>query len=99
MLQRPSLLLNPWTTSETNTKEVKLSEGDGWVGAPPASAAPEGRMEKLKAYGGSADSSYRKGFVCFDFLPESEAVFANLRPGKNGMVEVAFGGCDGRAFH
>ncbi|MBR4172191.1 MAG: hypothetical protein IKR48_11125 [Kiritimatiellae bacterium] len=89
MLQRPSLLLNPWTTSETNTKEVKLSEGDGWVGAPPASAAPEERMEKLKAYGGSADSSYRKGFVCFDFLPESEAVFANLRPGKNGMVEVA----------
>ena len=38
--------------------------------------------------GGNFGDVLRKGFACFDFMPEPEAVFANLRPGKDGIVEV-----------
>ena len=87
MLQRPSLLLNPWTTSETDTKEIKHSEGEGWDALPPQSAAAAEAMEDMRR-GGNFGDVLRKGFACFDFMPEPEAVFANLRPGKDGVVEV-----------
>ena len=87
MLQRPSLLLNPWTTSETKTNEIKLSDGDGWVGAPPESAGKAEAQSAMMAFGNFGDAA-RNGFACFDFMPAPEAVFANLRPGKNGVVEV-----------
>ncbi len=88
MLQRPSLLLNPWTTSETDTKDLKLSDGDKWEGVT-AETAEAADMEVGpfggRGFGGSAS---RRGFACFDFMSEPEAVFANLRPGKDGVVEV-----------
>ena len=86
MLQRPSLILNPWTTSETETKEVKLSDGDVWEAPTPQSAGMSNATESRR--GGNFGEAVRKGFACFDFMPESEVVFANLRPGKNGIVEV-----------
>jgi len=87
MLQRPSLILNPWTTSETNTKEMKFSNGEVWDAPPPQSAGMSDTMANRHGNGNFGDV-LRKGFACFDFMPEPEAVFANLRPGKDGIVEV-----------
>ena len=89
MLQRPSLLLNPWTTSETDTKEMKLSEGETWEtdsSAGVATSVPfDAEPRALSAYGGRVKTDNK---VCFDFMPAPEAVFANLRLGKDGVVEV-----------
>ena len=89
MLQRPSLLLNPWTTNETDTKEVRLSEGAGWAGEPPESAmSPETLATSSRGGGSYGGVAAQSGFACFDFMPRPSAVFANLRPGKDGLLEV-----------
>ena len=87
MLQRPSLILNPWTTSETDTKEMKFSNGEDWNAPPPESAGMSDTLAD-RSRGGNFGDVLRKGFACFDFMPEPEAVFANLKPGKDGIVEV-----------
>ena len=87
MLQRPSLILNPWTTSETDTKEMKFSNGEDWNAPPPQSAGMSDTLADRRR-GGNFGDVRRKGFACFDFMPEPEAVFANLKPGKDGIVEV-----------
>ena len=86
MLQRPSLLLNPWTTSETDTREVRLSDGRGWDEAEVQECAA---AEPVARGGGAAGGSvHTASFVCRDFLPASGAVFANLRPDAEGRVSV-----------
>ena len=87
MLERPSLLLNPWTTSETDTKELKHSDGDGWA------AGEDAECMELKSLSAGCPGSVRcasRGGSCFcrDFLPGPGAVFANLRPGADGVAEV-----------
>ena len=83
MLQRPSLLLNPWTTSETDTDEVRLSDGGEWDAAP-GLASMVGSRSPCRI----CASSKGAAFVCRDFLPDSAAVFANLRPDEKGLVSV-----------
>ena len=87
MLQRPSLLLNPWTTSETDTKDLKFSDGDKWESVAAECAEAPGILAQSRG-GGAYGDVVRSGFACFDFIPAPAAVFANLRPGKDGVVEV-----------
>ena len=87
MLQLPSLVLSPWTTTETDTKEVNLGDGDGWAEAEPPESAAMDRIQRCG--GGCGDLAGRMApYVCRDFLPDPMAVFPNLRPGKDGVVEV-----------
>lgn len=86
MLQRPSLILNPWTTSETDTKEIRLSDGNGWDEAPPPECAAAESLARSGGFGG--DSILASPFVCRDFLPAPAAVFANLKPDREGRVSV-----------
>jgi len=87
MLQRPSLLLNPWSVSETDTDEQKIRDGDGW-GDAEAPERAKGMLAGARRGGASYGDLRRSSFVCRDFMPEGAAVFANLRPGGDGTVEV-----------
>ena len=86
MLQRPSLILNPWTTTETSTDEIRQKDGEEWAdGAAPEAAANDTPAATGIAFGGSGS---QWAFVSRDFLPDPMAVFANLKPGEDGLVEV-----------
>lgn len=83
MLQRPSLILNPWTTTETSTDEVRQKDGEAWADASAAEPAAA-EMAGIPPDGPVAQGA----FACRDFLPNPMAVFANLKPGADGLVEV-----------
>ena len=86
MLQLPSLILNPWTTTETSTDEVRQKDGKNWdADAAPEAAGAEMSDSNGRAYG---DSILKSAFVCRDFLPNPMAVFANLKPDEGGIVEI-----------
>ena len=94
MLERPSLLLNPWTTSETDTKEPGDLAGEGWA------ADEEGEsfssvIRSSKCPGSVCASRRPASSFCRDFLPGPGAVFANLKPGADGVVEVDISSASG----
>jgi hypothetical protein len=90
LLERPSLLLNPWAVRSTETSEQLPQSGEDFrrKGVPPASeAAPAPRGE-----GGEKDkaSGITPGgeFANLDFLAEASAVVVNQVPDKDGIVTV-----------
>ncbi|MFO0926018.1 MAG: hypothetical protein U0736_03140 [Gemmataceae bacterium] len=88
MLDRPSLLLNPWAVRTTETAEQLAQGGDEFRSgggfnapssmAPPATPAPA--AVRPPAEGGD--------FANLDFLADASAVLLNLVPDKNGTVTV-----------
>ncbi|MGE0608813.1 MAG: hypothetical protein AB7O62_17090 [Pirellulales bacterium] len=83
MLDRPSLLLNPWAVRGTETAQQDAQAGDMF--------APKGEAAAL------ADSDRKSGgegvaaladFANLDFLAESSLVLANLIPDEDGFVEL-----------
>jgi hypothetical protein len=91
MLERPSLLLNPWVLRSTETGEQLARGGEGFAGL-------------LRSGGGNAEKPKpgMPGLVIeesarlletdysanLDFLFDSSAVLVNLVPDKNGVVRV-----------
>lgn len=73
MLERPSLLLNPWVLRSTETGEQIAAAGDEFApkGPPPASAMTRGEAQA----GGVARGG---DFADLDFLAEASAVFSIL---------------------
>ena len=90
MLDRPSLLLNPWSTVETGTKDLAISGGEGWGDAAAMESALAPAPERAR--GGSIREA---GRACRDFLPSACRMYANLRPGADGTVAVDMSGADG----
>jgi hypothetical protein len=84
MLERPSLLLNPWAVRVTETGEQVAMGGDdfGAAGAPPASDAARAPSAKPQAPGAAGH------FADLDFLAETSAILVNLTPDKEGAVEI-----------
>ncbi len=84
MLQRPSLLLNPWSLRKTETTRQQAGKGSayGGVGARNRSAAKK-RPAKSRAPQQGGD------FANLDFLTNGTALLLNLTPDKNGLVEIA----------
>lgn len=86
MLERPSLLLNPWTIEET-----KATQEDAAAGEPPAAMPPpapqsvreDGEMDDVQQ-GVAAQAASPS----FDFLDGDGAVFYNLQPDENGVVRI-----------
>ena len=84
MLERPGLLLNPWSIRKTETGEQRAAGGQAWKrseeefarpsGAPPASAPPP----MLPA----------GDFPNLDFLDQSAVLLVNLRPDGDGVVSI-----------
>ncbi len=84
MLQRPSLLLNPWATKETDNDSQDVNAGDEF-----AEAGNE--ADRGLARGGASQSSEtgNTDFANLDFLGEGAVVMANLVPDKDGKLSIA----------
>ena len=83
MLERPSLLLNPWAIRTTETSQQHAAPGDDFSGRGTAGSGDAKRDER-KAPGGAAASD----FANLDFLPEATAVMVNLTPSDDGEVKI-----------
>jgi len=83
MLERPSLLLNPWAVRGTETAKQEA--------APGADFAPEsemlGRAEGGGGGGGRAGAA-RGDFANLDFLAEASLVLLNLEPDEQGVIVI-----------
>lgn len=83
MLEKPSLLLNPWARQATTTSVARPSAGGVFA----AAAAPRPAMAQARARPlGAATSSV--SFSTFDFLPGDAVLLANLRPNADGVLRV-----------
>ncbi|HEY0194284.1 MAG TPA: hypothetical protein VGC42_24380, partial [Kofleriaceae bacterium] len=88
MLDRPSLLLNPWSRKSTDTQVMTARGGGGFGAGGPASpmmaAMPAGMVgsHNLAAVNDAA-------FAGYELLPEPPAVVANLVPDHTGTVRIA----------
>jgi len=82
MLERPSLLLNPWVLRSTETGEQIAAGGDDFApkGPPPASAMARGEGQGPGGIARGGD------FANLDFLSEASALFVNLVPDKDGKI-------------
>ncbi|MFO0820621.1 MAG: hypothetical protein U1A77_21920 [Pirellulales bacterium] len=83
MLERPSLLLNPWAVRSTETGRVDAQGGDKFMKRQEVQAPAADRM-RAKSDGESAAS----GFSNLDFLAESSFVALNLAADEKGEVRV-----------
>jgi hypothetical protein len=86
MLERPSLLLNPWAVRTTETGEQLAQGGDhfreGGGFAPPAQIPSPAIPPVPPPAPGGAD------FSNLDFLADAAAVAVNLIPDKDGVVKL-----------
>lgn len=87
-LKRPSLLLNPWSLRDTQTSQQTAASGEKW-----------NRMDQ-PLYGSRNGGGVTSGTVGlqkrlhnaysnFDFLQNTSLVLSNLKPDKNGVIELA----------
>ncbi len=89
MLDRPSLLLNPWAVRDTQTTTQEAGAGAGWD-APVISADREMSRQRRTSLAaeGRAPPEELEGYANLDFLAESAVVLTNLRPGADGVVSI-----------
>jgi hypothetical protein len=83
MLERPSLLLNPWAIRSTETGQQQAEAGEAFRGGVPG--ADFDSMGRLAA--GGTPVVQQADFADLDFLASSSVVVANIEPDKNGVVE------------
>ncbi len=84
MLDRPSLILNPWDIRDTST-ELKVAARGTEYSASDAEAAPATKQLRRQAQ----DRDSRVGATRnLDFLGEPSAVLVNLKPDQDGTVTV-----------
>ena len=82
-LPRPGLLLNPWDLGESSSSEDTGGEGSSmFVGK---AKKRSGRLSEDDGYG---EINAEEALVNLDFLPEQHRSFYNLKPDKNGVVEI-----------
>ena len=83
LLERPSLLLNPWELRSTENKIEQLQEGADYGGVGNAADKQANRAQS-KREGGSGESD----FANLDFLDAGTAIINNVKPDKNGVVTI-----------
>jgi hypothetical protein len=83
MLPRPSLLLNPWATSDTETTQQAPQEGEHFAPeAPAAESRPMGRAADR------AEEVEQAQGTNLDFLAHASAVLVNLAPDEQGLLTI-----------
>ncbi|WP_425615021.1 hypothetical protein NA78x_004909 [Anatilimnocola sp. NA78] len=84
MLDRPSLLLNPWAVRSTETGVQVAEGGDSFRAEGKGGSAAAGRpmIAAPGQHGGGGN------FANLDFLSQTSAVILNLTPNEKGIVEV-----------
>jgi hypothetical protein len=87
MLERPGLLLNPWSLRATATATQDARPQAAWA-APPAPAPAMGAAY-ADAMMQSRAAPRDPAFAPHDFLADPPVVLANLRPDDAGVIRVA----------
>jgi hypothetical protein len=83
MLERPSLLLNPWAVRSTETGEQQAAAGADFAKKSDQAGGGAGRGE------GKAAAAVAGGdFVNLDFLAQASAVLLNLAADETGVVSI-----------
>lgn len=83
MLERPSLLLNPWAIRSTETGQQVAQGGEAFGGV----GAMKEQMHRGDGLGRGVVAQ-QADFADLDFLAESSLVEANLAADKEGMLEI-----------
>jgi len=84
LLDKPSLLLNPWSR-RTTTTDVASARAGGAFQAYPSAPAPAGYAGPMsRAQGQVSDEA----FASHDFLPEPTVVLPNLTPDADGVITI-----------
>lgn len=91
MLDRPELLLNPWSIRSTETGEQQVKLGDEFA----AKGAPKNSIQMVEVPKPVTDRMLRNRasgtagiFANLDFLADPSAVLLNLVPDKDGIVRI-----------
>lgn len=85
MLERPSLLLNPWAVRSTATTRLEAQAGDSFVGHAMEGRGEYSKSKKLSEAGGTSAPG---AFANLDFLASNSTVLLNLVPNEEGIVEI-----------
>ena len=96
MLERPSLLLTPWSRTATETLQQLAAAGEEWQPPAPAEAAGAaygGRARQLRAAGAPRAE---EATPALEFLPAPARVWANLKPDAQGAVRIPLAELGGR---
>jgi hypothetical protein len=83
MLDRPSVLLNPWPVRTTATGQQKANAGNAFAPKSEAATKESARGNASKRKRGSTGD-----FANLDFLGEGSVVLANLIPDEDGVVAI-----------
>jgi hypothetical protein len=86
MLERPGLLLNPWTLRATDARPEKLDRGRDYVGQSVTAAQADSKLP-----GARFEDVFRppaEGYASVDFLKQPAVTLLNLVPDKDGKVVV-----------
>lgn len=84
LLDKPSLLLNPWALRSTSTEIQVAAAGGAYGASPPRMQAPAPAAMRPP----SGKSAARETLASYDFLAAPAVVIANLRPDAQGVLRV-----------
>lgn len=86
MLERPSLLLNPWAVRDTEARPETLATGGEYAGREMQAAVVEREKKELVTFGGRGGAA--TDLPSLDFLARPSAVLANLEADEAGVVRI-----------
>ena len=84
MLERPSLLMNPWAVQDTQNTSLDAAGGE----APQESGVDDLAGER-KAGGGVSTTGSDSSFANLDFLGGGQDAILNLKPNDKGQIELS----------
>ena len=84
MLERPSLLMNPWAVQDTETSAQAAAGGEA-----PAESGVEQQRAASRGRRGGGSSSQHNSFSNLDFLGGGHDAILNIKPNKDGQIELA----------
>ena len=83
MLERPSLLLNPWALQETKNESQLAAAGEQAAAAGSKSASKKSGKSRKRTM-----EAQRAGFANVDFLGGGQSALMNLTPDKKGQIKI-----------
>ena len=83
MLERPSLLMSPWAVQDTENTAQAAAGGESASQSGVAAAKPARRDSR-----GRRSGSQHSSFANLDFLGGGEDAILNMKPDKNGQVQL-----------